>query len=56
MFVDVDQGSQIIHGSNIFNKEEVDLVYRTIQILLLLQQLLLSPEISFLNIIEMILV
>jgi hypothetical protein len=43
MFVDVDQGLEIIHGSNIFNREEVDLVCKTIQALLPRQQPNLLP-------------
>ena len=43
MFVDVDQGSEIIQGSNIYNKQEVDLVCQTIQTLLPRQQPLSLP-------------
>jgi regulator of nonsense transcripts 1 len=34
LFVDVDQGDETIHGSNIFNRQEVDLLCQTIQTLL----------------------
>jgi superfamily I DNA and/or RNA helicase len=43
MFVDVDQGHETIHGSNIFNKQEIDLIVQTIQILLPRQQPNLLP-------------
>jgi len=43
MFVDVDQGYETIHGSNIYNKQEIDLVCQTIQTLLPRQQPNLSP-------------
>jgi hypothetical protein len=43
MFVDVDQVYETIHGSNIFNKQEVNLVCQTIQTLLPRQKPNLSP-------------
>ncbi|CAM4762660.1 unnamed protein product [Rotaria magnacalcarata] len=43
MFVDVDEGYERIHGSNIFNKEEAELVCQTIQTLLPTRQPNLSP-------------
>lgn len=43
MFVDVDQGRELIHGSNIFNRQEVDIVCQTIQTLLPKQKPNLLP-------------
>ena len=43
MFVDVDEGRETIHGANIFNRQEVDLVCKTIQTLLPRQKPNLSP-------------
>jgi regulator of nonsense transcripts 1 len=43
MFVDVDEGDEKIHGSNIFNEREVKLICQTIQTLLPRQQPNLSP-------------
>lgn len=43
MFIDVDQGYETIHGSNIYNKYEIDFVIQTIQILLPRQKPSLSP-------------
>ncbi|CAF0846345.1 unnamed protein product [Adineta steineri] len=43
MFVDVDQGEERIHGSNIYNKQEIEFICQTIQILLPRQQPKLTP-------------
>ena len=43
MFVDVAESHEIIHGSNIFNRREVDLVCQTIQTLLPRLKANLSP-------------
>lgn len=43
MFVDVDDGNETLQGSNIYNKYEVDMIYQTIQRLLLSHQSKLSP-------------
>jgi len=43
MFVDVDQGYETIRGSNISNKQEIELVCQTIQTLLPRHQPKLSP-------------
>ena len=43
MFVDVDEGRETIHGSNIFNREEINLVCQTIQTLLPRQKPNLLP-------------
>ncbi|CAF2851667.1 unnamed protein product [Rotaria sp. Silwood2] len=43
MFVDVDQSYETIHGSNIYNRQEVELICQTIQTLLPRRQPNLSP-------------
>lgn len=43
MFVDVDESCEVIHGSNIYNRREVELVCQTIQTLLPHRQPTLSP-------------
>ena len=43
MFVDVDQGLEKVHGSNISNEEEVRFVLETLQTLLPSQKSTLSP-------------
>ena len=47
MFVDVDQGSETIHGSNVYNRQEVELIIRTIQTLLPRNQPNLLPSVTF---------
>ena len=43
MFVDVDESYETIHGSNIYNRREVELICQTIQTLLPRRQPTLSP-------------
>ena len=43
MFVDVDQGTETLQGSNIYNKQEVEIICQTIQTLLPSQKPDLSP-------------
>ncbi|CAF4882758.1 unnamed protein product, partial [Rotaria sp. Silwood2] len=43
MFVDVDQSYETIHGSSIYNRQQVELICQTIQTLLPRRQPNLSP-------------